>query len=170
MKWFYCKNLNLSSSHLRGRPLENVKNISYHSLKWQSHFSFNNALPVYIWWPLFPIYIDVQSKYTNNDSISNVQTSDYALTMAVIMASYRFNSSRPIEVHTRTRTRFSTLTQAYYHYYISWCSRVFKKSPLVPFIRRYTYTSHCDILFILSIRIYAYPYGLFFFVHDTIIL
>jgi len=39
----------------------------------------------------------------NNNNILNVQTSDYAPTMVVIMASYRFNSSRPIAVHTRTQ-------------------------------------------------------------------
>lgn len=59
---------------------------------------------VYLWWPFFPTYIDLQMKHTNsNNIISNIQTSDYASTMVVIMASYRFNSSRPIAVHTRTR-------------------------------------------------------------------
>jgi len=56
---------------------------------------------VYLWWPVFLIYINVQLKYTNNNNISNVQTSDYAPTMVVIVASYRFNSSRPIAVHRR---------------------------------------------------------------------
>jgi len=100
MNLFYCPNFHLSS-YLRGRQLENVKNISYHSLQRQSHFSFNSAPLVTV----FPYFIDVQLKYTNNNNniISNVQTSDYAPTMVAIMASYRFNSSRPFAVHTRTR-------------------------------------------------------------------
>jgi len=115
-------------------------------------------------------------KHTNSNNIisndSNVQTSDYAPTMVVIMASYRFNSSRPIAVHTRTREPdFQRLLK---HIIIIIFRGVvgFSKSPSsYPLYN--TYTSHCDLLFILSIRIYAYPYGRFYFFrtrHNNIIM
>lgn len=62
------------------------------------------------------------------------------------------NSSRPNAAYTHWRTRYLSLTRAYYHYYL-WCSRVFKKSLLVvPFI----YTRHIVIYYLYCQFVYVY--------------
>lgn len=147
----------------------------YHTIHWSgkvtSHSTVPPPPPVYIWWPLFPIYIVVQSKYTNNDSISNVQTSDYVPTMAMIMASYHFNSSRPIEVHTRTEEPDFRRLLKHIIIIIFRGAVGFSKSPRSYPLSVCIRTRHIVIYYLYCQFVYTRTRtAYFFFVHDTIIL